>query len=836
MLGVQASALTDADLDALARSYITPELADQAKLFRVDSAEGARLVGREGKSGDYAGIVFPYFMPGINQPREYRLRRDRPEYQAQTDGSLKEERKYLSPPTARNRAYFMPGTPPERLQDAKLPIAISEGEKKTIALFRLAFHESQTPRFLPVGLSGVWCWKGKIGKTQDENGASRNVKGVISDFDLIVWAGRTVFVIFDANVATNESVKAARYHLAKELKRRGAIVHLVDMPQIEGVNGVDDLLGIKGADYVLALIESSKPHTEDSPARKPQATILVELADDAELFHTPEGDAYATVKCGEHFETWPLKARGFRDWLMRRYYEAEGSAPSTQAVQDALDVLRGKARFDGATHEVHTRLAEHEGAIYLDLCDELWRVVGVSRDGWQVVDCSPVKFRRSKGMLALPEPKRGGEINHLRDYVNVGIDDWPLIISWLVAAYRPGKPFPVLALHGEQGSAKSTTARVLRALIDPNKADLRSEPREERDLMIAAKNGWLIALDNLSRVQTWLSDALCRLATGGGFATRELYANDEEVLFDAKRPILLNGIEELATRSDLLERAIVLNLPTIPEDKRRTEARFWQDFEAARPFILGTLLNAVSGALRRYDDVRLERLPRMADFAQWATAAEAYLGLNEGAFLAAYTGNRADSNNLALEASPVAAAVLSFIEAEERWLGTPSDLLKELSGRTAEDLQRQQGWPKAANSLSGVLKRLAPNLRAAGVNVTRPNRAGKKGARLIQLERINIQSSVSSEMSAASDTQIDSSSPSDDLSDGRIASDGLANNLRQVAAPENALENAFSGSADDADDLAQGFSNPVSDYEPDDEELVYEAAERAAIMAESNAV
>lgn len=830
------SGLTDEDFDSLAKSYITPELAEQAKLFRVDSFEGARIVGREGRSGDYAGIVFTYYLPGSEQPREYRLRRDRPEYQQQPDGSLKEERKYLSPPTSRNRAYFVPGTPPEWLQDSALPVAIVEGEKKTLALYRLALHERETPRFLSIGLAGVWCWKSTVGKTTDEKGASRNVKGVIADFDRIVWQDRTALIIFDTNVATNESVRAARSHLAKELKRRGALVHFVDLPQTEGVNGVDDLLGLKGADYVLALIESAKPHSEEAPARKPQATNLVELADDAELFHTPEGDAYATVRCGGHAETWALKVRGFRDWLMRRYYESEGSAPSAQAVQDALDVLRGRARFDGAALEVHTRVAEHDGAIYLDLCDERWRAVRISRDGWQIVDAPPVKFWRARGMLELPEPARGGSIKRLRDYVNVSEEDWPLIVSWLVAAYRPGKPFPVLALHGEQGSAKSTTARVLRALIDPNKADLRSEPREERDLMIAAKNGWLIALDNLSRVQTWLSDALCRLATGGGFATRELYANDEEVLFDAKRPILLNGIEELATRSDLLERAVVLNLPTIPEHRRRTEAQFWREFEEARPFLLGALLDAVSGALRDHESISLDRLPRMADFAQWATAAETHLGLGQGAFMAAYTGNRAASNDLALEASPIAAALISFVEAESSWIGTSSQLLKELAQRAGEDAQRQQGFPKAANSLSGILKRIAPNLRVAGVNVMRPSRAGKKGTRLIQLERINFQSSASSESSAVADERADDLISSDDRASNQISTDDVSGDSRRAGARENAWETEPSDSADDSDDLMQGFSSHGAEYEPDEEDLSYEAEERAAIVAESSAL
>lgn len=738
--------LTAADLENLSASFIPPELAQSAGIFRVDADDGALIVGRNGKA-DYSGIVFPYLLPGSDRPREYRLRRDRPDLEQRPDGALKEAGKYLSAPGRSNLLYFVPGTLSKWLQDTNLPVAITEGEKKTLALYRLAFHESAVPRFLSVGLSGVWNWRGIVGKADDEDGRRRDVKGPIPDLDLIEWDGRVTYIVFDANANTNESVRAARRHLAKELARRGADVRLVDLPQIENINGVDDLLCLKGPHYVSALIESARPYAEDKPARKPQAAVLLELAEDAELFQTPEGEAYATIPFNGHLETWLLKSRGFRDWLMRCFYEAEGSAPSSQAVQDALDVLHGRARFEGATHEVHTRIAEYEGAIYLDLCDEQWRAVQVTRDGWQVMSSAPVKFRRARGMLALPEPVKGGQVDRLRDFVNVAADDWPLAVAWLVAAYRPGKPFPVLALHGEQGSAKSTTARVLRALIDPNRADLRSEPREERDLMIAAKNGWLITLDNLSRIPIWLSDALCRLATGGGFATRELYANDEEVLFDAKRPILLNGIEELATRSDLLERAIILNLPSIPEESRRTEAEFWQEFEEARPAILGALLNGVSGALRVHDSVRLGKLPRMADFAQWATAAESSLGLPGGAFLAAYTGNRASSNDLALEASPVAAVLVSFAEAEGRWLGTPSELLRGINKQAGEYLQRQPGWPKAANSLSGILRRLAPNLRAAGVNITRPNRAGKKGSRLIQVEHTGNSSSESSESS-----------------------------------------------------------------------------------------
>ena len=211
-------------------------------------------------------------------------------------------------------------------------------------------------------------------------------------------------------------------------------------------------------------------------------------------------------------------------------------------------MLEGKARFQGGQHEIFVRVAFHEGRLFLDLCNQDWEAVEITPVGWQVVTDVPVRFRRRRGMRALPKPEAGGSIEKLRPFVNVRDDyEWTLLQAWLVSALRTPGPFPLLTLCGEQGSAKSTTARVLRALVDPNAAPLRAEPRNGRDLMIAASNGWVLGLDNLSRLPNWLSDSLCRLATGGGFSTRELYSDDEEVIFDAMRPVILTGIEDLGT-------------------------------------------------------------------------------------------------------------------------------------------------------------------------------------------------------------------------------------------------------------------------------------------------
>jgi hypothetical protein len=339
-----------------------------------------------------------------------------------------------------------------------------------------------------------------------------------------------------------------------------------------------------------------------------------------------------------------------------------------------------------------------------------------------------VRFRRPRGLLPLPEPLPGGAVDELRAFVNAPDDDrWRLLLAWLVAALRPRGPYPALALSGEQGSAKSTAARVLRALVDPNAAPLRAQPREPRDLMIAATNGWAVALDNLSAVPVWLSDALCRLATGGGFAVRELFSDAEEALFEAQRPVLLTGIEDLATRGDLLDRALVVTLPAIPEEARMTEGELWPAFEAARPRVLGALLAAVATGLARLPGTRLDRLPRMADFALWVAAAEPALWPESGAFLRAYTGNRADAREAALEASPLVPA-LRALAAEAlfgRWEGTATDLLRRLNDQADERTQKAEGWPKSAQALGGALRRLAPDLRATGLDVE----VGRKGPR-----------------------------------------------------------------------------------------------------------
>jgi hypothetical protein len=469
---------------------------------------------------------------------------------------------------------------------------------------------------------------------------------------------------------------------------------------------------------VTALDEALAEENGDRGRRGPtQADILMDLAQSAELFHAPDGTGFADLDINGHRETWAIRTKGFRRWLARRFFEETQGAPSSEALQSALNVIEARAHFDAPERVVHVRVGGLDGRLYLDLGDERWRAVEIDATGWSVIDDPPVRFRRAAGMRPLPVPVSGGSVETLRSFLNVRSDaDFVLVVAWALAVPRNRGPYPVIVLSGEQGSAKSTFSAILRALLDPNTAPLRALPREDRDLFIAASNSHVLAFDNVSGLPAWISDTLCRLATGGGFAVRQLYTDQDEVLFDATRPVILNGIEEIVARPDLADRALFLTLDPIPEERRRPEAELWAAFEAERPRILGVLLDAVVEGLKRLPETRLEKLPRMADFALWATACETALW-SAGTFWAAYCGNRDEAVEGVIDADPIATSVRAVMATRTVWTGTASDLLGALAEVVGERVAKSKTWPDGPRALAGRLRRAAAFLRKIGIEI-----------------------------------------------------------------------------------------------------------------------
>lgn len=503
--------------------------------------------------------------------------------------------------------------------------------------------------------------------------------------------------------------------------------HLCTLAMPEAVDAVDAF----PADPEPPPDKGDLDETNDGGGQSGQLLII---ASQAKLFHTGDKTAYADITVNEHRETWPVRSKGFARWLQYEYFKRHNQAPNAAALQSALGVIEARAHYEAPERPICLRVGEHAGNLYLDLGDESWRAIEIGCDGWRVIAEPPVRFRRAAGMLPLPEPARGGSLDILRKLVNVGSDqDFYLAIAWLLATYRPRGPYPVLILAGEQGSAKTTFARILRYLVDPNSAPQRSLPREDRDMFVSANNGHVLSFDNISGLSGGTSDALCRLSTGGGFSVRQLYSDAEETIFEAMRPIIMTGIEDVVSRPDLAERSIFLTLTPIPETSRRTEKALDMDLECARPAILGALLDTAALGLRRLADTKIDRLPRMADFAMWATACGDGSLWPIGGFMQAHEANRAASVNDVIEADSIASAVKNLILEKSIWSGTASDLLIELAERAGHAATLRKDWPGNARALGNKLRRSATALRTIGVNISFTT-SGKHKMRMIQIE------------------------------------------------------------------------------------------------------
>lgn len=478
------------------------------------------------------------------------------------------------------------------------------------------------------------------------------------------------------------------------------------------------------------------------------AVVRTETKDQGyEFFHDRQRHAWVSVPIRNHIETYPVRSRDFKLLIRQLLFQKFGEARKN-IVTACIEQCETHAVCAGPMKPVYVRVATQGNRVYVDLADDEWRVIEITPDGWRVCTTSPVKFHRTQGMLPLPIARDRWNLRDLTKFVNINRKDHVLIFAWLtyVLAGRSA-PFPILALNGEHGSGKSTMARIIRALCDPNEADLTTTPRSERDLAIAASKSHLLAFDNLSEISSELSDALCRVATGGSLRIRKLYTDDEEMLFTYCRPVIFNGIEELGHRQDLLDRMITINLNHIPGEKRQGDS-LWQEFVQAQPYLLGAVLDTIVAGLNAIGSVSIPNLPRMADFAKWGVAIEQSLGFKDGAFLTAYHENIADASAVAFDSSPITQA-LQFFLTDDRpvFQGTALQLQSELrqfiescagpnsAPKELLELLRHPRFPKSPEKLSGELRRSEPALRKLGIGFKR----GKNNrGRWLRLERYNV--------------------------------------------------------------------------------------------------
>jgi hypothetical protein len=409
--------------------------------------------------------------------------------------------------------------------------------------------------------------------------------------------------------------------------------------------------------------------------------------------------------------------------LTHRFLADKGRAPKRDALNTAVDTVVAKCGLAPKV-DVHVRFARSRDAVWLDMCDDQWRAIEVTAGGWRVVQDPPILFRRGAGARALPVPVKGGSLEPLRNLVNAGDDaQWCLLLAWLVGTCMPQGAFSHLALHGEQGSAKSTTALLLQSMLDPSDAGLNSPPKDEVDATVAALHAGILAYDNLSGCRAELADVFCRFSTGQGYRTRTLYQNLDVTVASVKIPIVLNGIDSTTMRGDLLERCITLRLPRIDPKDRLTEVGVWDTFAHVHPACLGALLDAVSTGLRNLPQVVLTDAPRMSDFCRWVVACEPALPWPEGRFIAVYQSKLTEANSDSADADSTASAILDWaqyrLKPGKSIELSAKDLLLQLNEVTRDTPKDFRHWPASPEALAHRLPRLAPLLRAQGVEIRR---------------------------------------------------------------------------------------------------------------------
>lgn len=478
----------------------------------------------------------------------------------------------------------------------------------------------------------------------------------------------------------------------------------------------------KGANRDCSITVLDKLVRDELPGGGDDPSILDELVALAraqcQLHHDADRKAVAVIPTPGRQEVWRVYSTGYEEWLRSAYWRAKETGVPETTMKSALATIAAAGINDGKQIDLHVRAAKDEAGYLIDLCDEQWRAVLVTPTGWQVLDHSPAFFTRTQSMRPLPEPQRGGDIGLLWQHTNIPSNRRVMVLTWLLDSFRPETPFPVLELVGEQGSAKSTTQSVLRSLVDPNKVMLRGRPKTVEDIFVAAANNWLVSYENLSGLTAEQQDAFCTLSTGGGFASRQLYTNGEEHIMETKRPVVLNGIAVVATRPDLIDRVIHVDMPTIPPEARKDDADTSTAWERDRPLVFGALLDLFADALRILPNVVLAHKQRMADYERFGEAVARALGFEPGEFQRQYAELVRAGIDRALESNAVAQVLDKYFEeriSPWNWQGTAGQLYDLLNNQIIPD---RSTWPKSPKGLADQLRRIAPAYRAKGIEIS----------------------------------------------------------------------------------------------------------------------
>ena len=460
---------------------------------------------------------------------------------------------------------------------------------------------------------------------------------------------------------------------------------------------------------------------------------LLHITDEyCELFCDSMGQCYAKISIKNHYEIWALKSQGFKDWITHINYHNNQIGISKHMLQELIDTLEAKAKYENQLKEVYLRVAQQNNKIYIDLCNASWQVVEISSNGWKVLNHSPISFIRKSSMKAFPVPKQGEDITLLKKHINITDEDFPLIVGWLLMSLQANHgAYPILVFQSQEGSAKTTTTKMLSLLVDPNQAETLTNPKNDDDLLLIANDTHLLSLDNLSGIKLSTSDILCGLSTGTSRKTRKLFSNSELITLKLKKPIILNGIDDIANRGDFASRALLINLPKLMV--KRSNVEVWSEFNKDYPKILGALFDRLSQALQNIKNTKIKDNIRMIDFAQWVSASES--AETKGQFLEAYKRNIHHATYKTIESSTFANSILELMIRQKEWSGTATELLNTLTNIVGEKVSKGKYWITSPEQLAKKLGRYESSFIKIGITITKKK---KEGRRIILLSRNEI--------------------------------------------------------------------------------------------------
>ena len=450
----------------------------------------------------------------------------------------------------------------------------------------------------------------------------------------------------------------------------------------------------------------------DATVRKgSQADELVALGEDLVLFHDQSLEGFVFLK-GENI---PLRSKRIKQYLGKWMWEAYKTVPSTGTLNQALSILEAKAIYDNPQVHLFNRVGRRsagDDSFYYDLGNG--KAVRVTTGGWAVCD-APILFRHYSHQRSQITPIEGGDPWALFEFINVEVEHRLLILVYLISCFVPDISHPVIHPHGDQGAGKTTACMMIKDIIDPSILKTQSIPKDLKELIQVLAHHYFPVFDNVSSLPDWVSNALCQACTGGGLSKRQLYTDDEDIIYQFKRCIGLNGINVVVNKPDLMDRSILFPLERIPKEKRKREAELWTEFESRKASMLGGVFDALSKAMAIYPVVHLPWTPRMADFGAWGCSIAEALGKGMGEkFLEAYRKTIDRQNEEVVQTNALAQSVFTLMEDKDDWEGTIGEAWDQLHKIVSEP-KKDPTFPRGQRMLRKHLAIIRPNLEYCGI-------------------------------------------------------------------------------------------------------------------------